>query len=167
MIAGTTLLMPEHALPKDAKLIQDQALIFTYLADWLKPLFQISVVFALFGTVYAGFEAAARMLYETGKNIYKKINYLEYRCFLFYIFLYLLLTGIPIAILMYKGLSVLLMLSLTLMFIGVIGVIMYGIGVVYLSQKILPPQYRLGKIGIILAWIAIFLMLIPFIFLIT
>ena len=162
MIAGAVLLgPPEQALPTDAKLVEEQAIIFGYLADWLKPLFQISVVFALFGTVYAGFEAVSRMLYETGKSVSKRVGGLEYKRFMLYVLIFLLVTGVPLAIWMYKGLSVLLMLSLTLMFVGVIGVVMYGIGAIYLSQKVLPEKYKLGKIGLAVSILAIFLMMIP------
>ena len=161
MIGGATLLRAQHVLPKDADLIQKQVLIFTFLADWLKPIFQISVFFALFGTVYAGFEAAARMLYETGRGVYRRINDLEYPRFMFYLFLYLLTTGIPIAILMYKGLSVIVMLSLTLLFVGVFGVIMYGVGVIYLSQKVLPVDYRLSRASLFLSIIAVLLLMTP------
>lgn len=162
MIAGAVLLgPPEQALPTDAKLVEEQVIIFEYLAGWLRPLFQISVVFALFGTVYAGFEAVSRMLYETGKSVSKRMEGLEYKRFMLYVLIFLLSTGIPLAIWMYKGLSVLLMLSLTLMFIGVIGVIMYGIGAIYLSQKVLPEKYRLGRMGLVIAIIAVFLMMVP------
>ena len=51
MIAGSELLAPSQHLPRDAKLIQDQVIIFEHMASWLKPLFQISVIFALFGTL--------------------------------------------------------------------------------------------------------------------
>ena len=165
MIAGSVLLGENHVLPSDAKLIQEQLVIFTYLANWLKPLFQICVVFALFGTVYAGFEAVARMMYETGRNINKKIEDVEYKRFMFYLLMYILVTSIPLSVLMSKGLSVLLMLSLTLLFVGVIGVIMYGIGVIYLSQRVLPEKYKISPIGVILAIIAIVFMAIPMIFL--
>jgi Mn2+/Fe2+ NRAMP family transporter len=166
MIAGNYLLGPPFfKLPSDAKLIEEQLVIFTNLADWLKPLFQVSVVFALFGTVYAGFEAASRMLFETGRCISKRMKDLNYNRFMLYVLIYLLASGIPLAIWMYMGLSVLLMLSLTLMFIGVIGVIMYGIGAIYLSQKVLPEKYKLGKIGLAFSIIAILLMMIPILFL--
>jgi hypothetical protein len=166
MIAGTYLLGPEHALPEDTKLIQNQAIIFTYMSNWLKPLFQISVIFALFGTVYAGFEAVSRMLYETGKSVSKRMCDVVYKRFMLYVLVFLLLTGIPLAILMSMGLSVLLMLSLTLMFVGVIGVIMYGIGAIYLSQKVLPKKYRLRKIGLTISIIAVFLLMVPFLMII-
>jgi Mn2+/Fe2+ NRAMP family transporter len=165
MIGGAVHLQPDHRLPEDAQLIQDQVVIFTYLAGWLKPLFQISVVFALFGTVYAGFEAASRMLYETTNNMYKKVKKTSYWRFTMFFMLYLLMTGIPISVLMLKGLSVILMLSITLMFIGVIGVIMYGVGVVYFSQTLLPKEYRLGKFALIASIIAIILLLIPIFYL--
>ena len=136
------------------------------MASWLEPLFKISVFFALFGTVYAGFEAATRMLFETGKTINIKIKNIKYKRFMLYLLIYILAIGIPLSYLMYLGLSVLLMLSLTLLFIGVIGVIIYGIGAIYLSQKVLPKKYKLGKINLILSIIAIILLMIPFLFLI-
>jgi len=60
--------------------------------------------------------------------------------------------------------SVLLLLSITLMFIGVIGVIVYGIGVVYLSQTVLPEKYKLSKTGLLIGIIGIFFMCIPLFF---
>ncbi|RLF42007.1 MAG: hypothetical protein DRN12_01665 [Thermoplasmata archaeon] len=165
MIVGAILLADNHILPEDTRLVQNQLIIFTYLANWLKPLFQISVFFALFGTVYSGFEAATRMLYETVGNLSPRIRKMPYKRFMFYLLVYLLVTGIPLAIMMYYGLSVLLMLSLTLMFVGVIGVILYGIGVVSITQKVLPKQYALGRIGIAISIIGIILLLIPFIYL--
>jgi hypothetical protein len=165
MIAGSYLLGSAKVLPEDAKLIQNQVLIFTYMANWLKPIFQISVIFALFGTVYGGFEAASRMLYETGKSVSKRIKNVEYNRFMIYMLIFLLSTGVPIAFLMSIGLSVILMLSLTLMFVGVIGVIIYGIGAIYLSQKVLPHYYKLGKILLIFSVLAVILMMIPFFYL--
>lgn len=68
MIAGGYLLGPQEdgtfSLPTDINLIKEQAVIFSNIASWLRPVFQISVVFALFGTAYAGFEAVTRMVYE-------------------------------------------------------------------------------------------------------
>ena len=164
MIAGKYLLGSQQILPSDINLIREQSIIFTQLASWLEPLFKISVFFALFGTVYAGFEAVTRMLYETGKSVNVKITKIEYRRFMFYLLLFFLLTGIPLAILMNFGLSILLILSLTLLFIGVIGVILYGIGAVYITQTVLPEKYRLKKSGLFIAIIGIILLVIPMFF---
>lgn len=166
MIAGAVLLAPNQALPTDTKLVQNQLIIFTYLADWLKPLFQISVFFALFGTVYAGFEAATRMLFETSKTIIGRVGKLKYKKFMIYVLIYILVTSLPLALLIYKGLSVLFLLSITLLFIGVIGVIICGIGGVYLTQTVLPEEYRLGKVGLALSIIGIIFMCIPMLFLV-
>ena len=166
MIAGKYLLGPQEILPSDVDLIKTQGIIFSNMASWLEPLFKISVFFALFGTVYAGFEAATRMLFETGKTINIKIKNIQYKRFMLYLLIYILAISVPLAYLMYLGLSVILMLSITLLFIGVFGVIIYGIGAIYLSQKVLPKKYKLGKINLILSIIAIILLIIPFIFLI-
>jgi len=148
-------------LPSDMDLIKTQAVIFTQFAYWLEPLFKISVFFALFGTIYAGFEAATRMLYETSKHIIKRVHKTSYRQFMGYFLVYILATGIPLSILIYNGLSVMLILSITLLFLGVIGVIIYGIGAVYMTQKILPEKYKLGKKGLIVAIFFIILICIP------
>ena len=166
MIAGDSLLglQPngEVLLPSDIDLLSQQGRIFSNMATWLEPLFKISVFFALFGTVYAGFEAGTRMLFETGKTIIPKMNHMPYKRFMFFVLIYILSLGIPLAILMYLGLfSVLLMLSLTLMFLGVFGVIIYGAGAIYLSQKVLPKHYKLSTAGLIIALIGLFLLIIP------
>jgi hypothetical protein len=165
MIAGDSLLglRPDGSvlLPSDVNLLTEQGRIFSSMASWLEPLFKVSVFFALFGTVYAGFEAGTRMLFETGKTIIPKINTLEYKRFMLYVLIYILVIGIPLALLMYYGLSVLLMLSLTLMFLGVFGVLIYGAGAIYLSQKVLPDQYKLSKIGLLIAILGLVLLLIP------
>lgn len=163
MIAGSCLLRPREVLPSDVNLLKEQAIIFSNIAPWLKPLYQISVFFALFGTVYAGFEAVSRMLYETSKGISNRIRNMPYKKFMLYLMLYILSTGLPLAILSYFGIiSILLILSITLLFIGVVGVIIYGMGAIYMSQKILPIEYRLGKIGLTLGIISIILLCIPF-----
>ena len=168
MIAGAYLLGPQvdgsYRFPTNINLLKDQTVIFSNMASWLKPLYQISVVFALFGTVYAGFEAVSRMIYETARGMSKKIGALPYKKFMSYLLLYILFTGIPLAIAGYYGISILLMLSLTLLFTGVIGVIVYGIGVVYLSQVILPKGYRLNRAGLIISILALILMLVPMFF---
>jgi len=162
-------------LPDDEKEIKKSRILLkpllidlsiAFIIVSLEPLFKISVFFALFGTVYAGFEAATRMLFETGKTINIKIKNIQYKRFMLYLLIYILVISVPLAYLMYLGLSVLLMLSITLLFIGVFGVILYGIGAIYLSQKVLPKKYKLGKINLILSIIAIILLIIPFIFLI-
>ena len=164
MIAGTLLLGPQQLLPRDAKLIQDQVIIFDHLADWLKPLFQISVFFALFGTVYAGFEAASRMLYETGKNIIKPLRKMSYKKFILIVFIYLFITGGLLSVAMSMGISVLLMLSITLMFLGVIGVIIYGTGALILTQRVLPEAYKLGLIEVLFVIAGIVCLAIPLLF---
>jgi len=165
MVAGANLLGPQPdgsvLLPSDTDLISEQGRIFSSIAPWLEPLFKVGVFFALFGTIYAGFEAASRMLYETGRSINKHVRTFEYKRFMLYVLMYILVLSIPLAILMYKGLSVILMLSVTLMFLGVFGVIIYGIGAVYLSQKVLPAQYRLKPIALLISILAIVLLLIP------
>lgn len=166
MIAGDSLLGLQSdgsvLLPSDIDLLSEQGRIFSHMASWLEPLFKISVFFALFGTVYAGFEAGTRMLFETGKTIIPRLHDVTYKRFMFYVLVYILSLGIPLAILMYLGLfSVLLMLSLTLMFLGVFGVIIYGAGAIYLSQKVLPDEYKLSKIGLLVALIGLALLLVP------
>jgi len=164
MIAGALLLGPNQLLPQDAKLIQDQVIIFLHMADWLKPLFQICVFFALFGTVYAGFEAASRMLFETSRNLIKPIRTITYKKFTMVVFIYLLATGVPLSILMSMGVSVLLMLSITLMFTGVIGVIIYGSGSLILTQRALPDAYKLGPLGVTLVIVGIIFLALPLLF---
>ncbi len=168
MIAGTHFLGLQAdgtaILPSDLNLIKEQGRIFSSIASGLKPLFQISVFFALFGTIYAGLEAATRMLYETSKSLNKKVKELEYRRFMIYVIMFILTTGIPLSILMYKGLSVLLMLSITLMFIGVFGVIIYGISALYLSQRVLPKKFRLNLPSLLVVIIGIILLSIPIVF---
>ena len=165
MIAGNSLLGVQSdgsvLLPSDINLLETQGRIFSHMASWLEPLFKVSVFFALFGTVYAGFEAGTRMLFETGKTIIPKINTLKYKRFMLYVLLYILSIGIPLSILMYLGLSVLLMLSLTLMFLGVFGVIIYGAGALYLSQKVLPEPYKLSTHAFLISIIGLILLLIP------
>jgi Mn2+/Fe2+ NRAMP family transporter len=169
MTAGKYLLGPQadgtYLLPSDINLIREQAIIFSHMASWLEPLFKVSVVFALFGTVYAGFEGVSRMMYEAGKGMSKKIAGTSYRRFVTVLLVYILSTSIPLAILMSLGLSVLLILSITLLFIGVVGVIMYGIGAVYMSHTLLPERYRPTKPLLALGIIGIMLLVIPFIFL--
>jgi Mn2+/Fe2+ NRAMP family transporter len=170
MIAGASLLGPQgdgtFKLPTDVNLIREQAVIFSHVASWLHPVYQVSVVFALFGTAYAGFEAVSRMLYETAKNVSRKIVGVPYQKFLFFVFLYILATGIPLAILGALGVSIILMLSLTLLFIGVVGVLIYGVGVLVLSQTLLPQGYKLGKGLLFIAGIALAFLSLPFVFLI-
>jgi len=166
VICGRFLLGPQadgsYLLPNNIDLIKQQAVIFTNLSPILKPLFQISVFFAFFGTIYAGFEAAARMVRQTSKNIIPKIGAMRYKRYLTFLILYVLGFGIPLSIMIYKGLSFMLILSVTLLFIGVICVLLYGVAVVYMSQKVLPEKYKLGPIGLTLGIIGIILMIIPF-----
>lgn len=162
MIAGADRLGQD--IPTDVELIKRQAVIFSDMAIWLKPLYQISVAFALFGTVYSAFEAAARMLYETGKTIRAGIGRLPYKRFMLYFMIYVLVLGIPLALLMYVGLSVLLVLSLTLLFIGVVGVLIYGVSALYMTQTVLPPPYRLTKVGVGLAAACVGLLVVPAVF---
>ena len=169
VICGRFLLGPQiidgetvYLLPNNMNLITEQARIFTSLSPILKPLFQVSVFFAFFGTIYAGFEAVARMVRQTSKNIIPKIKDMEYKRYLLFLILYVLMLGIPLSILIYKGLSFMMILSITLLFIGVIGVLFYGIAVVYMSQRVLPKKYRLGKFGLALGIIGIILFIIPF-----
>ena len=168
MIAGHYLLGPQPdgppLLPSDVDLIKQQAVIFSHIAMWLQPLYQISVFFALFGTVYAGFEAVTRMLYETTKHVIPKVQSLSYKRFMFYLLLYILFTGVPLAILGTMGVSILLMLSITLLFIGVVGVILFGASTLYLSQKILPSEYRLSPLKAFIILIGIVLMMVPMFF---
>ncbi len=162
MIAGADRL--GRSIPTDVDLLKRQAVIFSDMAAWLEPLYQLSVAFALFGTVYSAFEAASRMLFEAGKTVRAGIGKLPYKRFMLYFLIYVLALGIPLALLMYGGLSVLLVLSITLLFIGVISVVIYGAGAIYLSQTVLPRRYQLGALGMGLAVFCLELLLLPAIF---
>jgi len=162
MIAGADRL--GQNIPTDVDLIKRQAVIFSDMAGWLKPLYQVSVAFALFGTVYSAFEAASRMLYETGKTVRAGIGRLPYKRFMLYFLIYVLALGIPLAVLMYTGLSVLLVLSLTLLFIGVVGVVIYGVAALVMTQTVLPPAYRLTRTGAVVAAACIALLVLPAVF---
>jgi hypothetical protein len=74
---------------------------------------------------------------------------------------YILILGIPLSLLIYKGFSVMTMLSITLLFIGVVGVIFYGIGSVYLTQRILPKEYRLNYLSLFIIILFMILFLVP------
>ena len=161
MIAGYYLLGPRHELPTDMDLLRRQALIFSSISPWLKPLYQVSVFFALFGTIYGGFEAASRMLYETSKSLFEKVSRADYQRFMKMFLIYILTTGIPLAILVRFGLSVIILLTLTLLFIGVIGVIIYGIGTLYAIKTTLPREYA-PLHHLVLGIVALIMLIIPF-----
>ncbi len=162
VIAGAKLLGPRHIIPSDLNLIRTQAVIFTEIAPWLEPLFKVSVFFAFFGTMYAGFEAASRMLYETGRSISKKVENMQYVNFIRILIVLILGVGIPLAIIMsFFGLSFFLVLSLTLMFLGVISVVIYGAGALYITQTVLPEKYRLHPIIVGLAVLSLLLLCLP------
>ncbi|RLF41509.1 MAG: hypothetical protein DRN18_03710, partial [Thermoplasmata archaeon] len=82
--------------------------------------------------------------------------------FMQYFLLYILVLGLPLSILMRFGLSVIVMLSITLLFIGVVGVVIYGIGTIYVIQTTLPEEYRSSKLTLFAGTIAIILLLVPF-----
>lgn len=163
MVAGYYLLGAQHKIPTDINLIKEQAVIFSSIAKWLEPLYKISIFFALFGTIYAGFEGVSRMLHETMRTMIKRVDRTPYKQFSLYVLIYLITVGTPIAI---SGVSVILILSITLLFLGVIGVIIYGIGAIYVNQKVLPPEYRLGKLSLAISIISIIFLTLPLIFLI-
>lgn len=166
MIAGKYLLGPREILPSNVDLIKRQAIIFSSIASWLKPIYQISIFFAFFGTIYAGFEAVSRMLYETVRPVSEKIASLSYKKFMIYLMAYLIIAGIPIAILTcVTSLSILLILSIFLLFIGIVGVIFYGIGILVINKKTLPAEYKPGKILVLLTLFSLFMLMIPFFFL--
>jgi len=165
MIAGADRLGPLHDIPTDVDLLKKQAVIFSEVANWLEPFYQISIAFALFGTVYSAFEAATRMLYETTKTVRTGINRLPYHRFMLYFLIYVLALGIPLALLMNYGLPVLLVLSITLLFIGVIGVAIYGIGAIYANQCVLPPAYHLHPLVLAAAIISMALLFTPLLYL--
>ena len=102
---------------------------------------------------------------KSSKNISMGVGDIQYKRFMGYLLLYILVIGIPLSILIYRGVSVILMLSITLLFIGVIGVIIYRIGVIYMSQRVLPEKYKLGKIGLTASILSVVLMSIPLLFL--
>jgi len=164
MVAGAALFRPEHIIPTDQDLLTNQKEIFVQIApeaaNLLTPLYQVSIGFALFGTVYAGFEAAARMVHETGRHV-NVIGRLPYRRFLVYLMVYVLGLGILLSLLVYWGISVLLLLSLTLLFIGVVGVVIYGAGAVYMTQRVLPERYRLNRWQLAVAIVSVLMLLVP------
>ncbi len=164
MVAGAALFRPAHVIPTDQELLTNQKAIFVQIApqaaNVLTPLYQLSIVFALFGTVYAGFEAAARMIHETGRHV-NVIGRLPYRRFLVYLMAYVLGGGILLSLLVYAGISVLLLLSLTLLFIGVVGVVVYGAGAIYMTQHMLPKRYRLGRWQLAVAIASVAMLLAP------
>ncbi len=63
-ILGAIVLRPQHLVPEGVNLLNYQASFLTALAPWLLPLYQVGILLAFFGTIYAGPEANYRPIYE-------------------------------------------------------------------------------------------------------
>ena len=63
-ILGTVLLQPRQLVPDGVDLLNYQASFLTTLSPLLLPLYQISVFFAFFGSIYGGPELAYRVVHE-------------------------------------------------------------------------------------------------------
>ena len=63
-ILGTVLLQPHQLVPDGVDLLNHQATFLTTLSPLLLPLYQISVFFAFFGSIYGGPELAYRVVHE-------------------------------------------------------------------------------------------------------
>lgn len=142
LAAGVIILGERHIVPNGVDLISAQKSIYSVINPFVgNYLYPLAILVVIGGSIYAGMDAAPRILKAWLDPLSKRSQKVSFKRFQGYILLYLLVVSVP---LMFIKQPIILM-TIYLMLTGVFGMWLLGWGALWANQKHLPKAERLGK----------------------
>jgi len=141
LIAGASVLHPRHLLPGGFALLSHQRAIWEQLSPIMVPVYYISVLAALWGTLYALPEMYARLTHEFLGALVAVVRRAPYRRVFLTVGIYI---GVVCIFVIWSGMQPVTMMDIAAMISTNIGIMLVSFGAFWLNAS-LPREYRMGK----------------------
>jgi len=149
VICGASILHKQQLIPDGINLIRLQAQFLRNIHHYLLYLYQLSIFFVFFGTIYGAYEVYTRTFFESARAVFQKTGNL--RKVKSYLFLYLTISGL---ILLWTGWDPISIVTPGAIIGGVFSCGLWCFAMIWSDKKFLPKPYRMGKILIVLTIIS-------------
>jgi Mn2+/Fe2+ NRAMP family transporter len=149
LIAGAAVLHPRHLLPGGYILLSHQKAIWEQLSPVMVPVYYVTILAALWGTLYAIPELYARINYEFLGALFPAVRRVAYQKVFLYVGVYI---GVVSAFIIWTGMKPVTMMDIAAMISTNIGIMLVCYGTLWLNAS-LPREYRMGKtflVGVII-----------------
>ncbi|MEE8162292.1 MAG: Nramp family divalent metal transporter [Acidobacteriota bacterium] len=142
MVAGAAILSPLHRIPRGFDLLTEQAQIFGQISRMMIPLYYVTILTALWGTLNALPDIYARGVHSFLRQLIPQAVNLEYRQVMtVFGVIMLVLTWL----LIWTGTTPIIMIDLVALFSTNLGVGLVCVAAVWLDRQ-LPPERRSSRL---------------------
>lgn len=154
LIAGAAVLHPRHLLPGGFALLSHQRAIWEQVSPLMVPVYYISVLAALWGTLYSLPEMYARLTHEFLGALIGAVRRAPYRKVFLAVGVYI---GVVCICVIWSGMQPVTIMDIAAMISTNIGIMMVCFGAFWLNKS-LPKEYRMGKLVLVGMLIAAFML---------
>jgi len=141
LIAGASVLHPRHLLPGGFILLSHQRAIWEQLSSFMVPVYYITVLAALWGTLYGIPELFARINHEFLGAMFASVRRAPYHKVFLCVGGYICLVSVFV---IWSGMEPVTMMDVAAMISTNIGIMAVCYGIIWLNSS-LPRAYRVGK----------------------
>jgi Mn2+/Fe2+ NRAMP family transporter len=141
VVAGAAVLHPRHLLPGGFVLLSHQKAIWEQLSPFMVPVYYITVLAALWGTLYALPELYARLCHEFLGALVESVRRTAYRKIFVYVGIYI---GAVSIFVIWSGMKPVTIMDVAAMISTNVGIMLICFGALWLNA-LLPRGYRMGK----------------------
>jgi hypothetical protein len=154
LIAGAAVLYPRQMLPGGFVLLSHQAAIWEQISPFMVPVYYVSVLAALWGSLYAIPEINSRITHEFLGGLFASVRQLDYRRVYLLMGIYL---GTGCVLVIWTGLEPVTMMDIAAMISANFAIMLSAFGALWLDAS-LPKIHRMGKpmlVGMILTTVVL------------
>lgn len=141
LVAGAAVLHPRHLLPTGFSLLSHQKAIWEQISPVMVPIYYLSVLAALWGTLYALPEMYSRLTHEFLGALIAAVRRAPYRKVFLAVGLYI---GVVCIFVIWSGMQPVTIMDVAATISTNLGIFLVCLGAFWLNC-ILPREYRFGK----------------------
>ncbi|MBW3602166.1 MAG: Nramp family divalent metal transporter [Actinobacteria bacterium] len=150
VIMGAEILHADQTVPAEDNVLTHQARFFTVISPALKYLYYLAIFSAFFGTLYGLWEVYSWTAYESLGAVSVRVRRAGQRVVRKYVYLYTLIGGLILA---WTVGDLVIIVTPAAIFGGVLAGGLWCFGILWAEKVVLPPAYRIGKVG---WWLTLF-----------
>ena len=149
-LLGAAILHPQHLVPDGFDLLKPQVQFLTQFGAGLKPLYQVGVFMAFWGTIYGAMEIYGRTAYECARPLFTRVRYTPFARFRLPVCLYAGIGGIVLMWTVRDPLDIVLPAAL----IGTTTCGLWCFAMVWADRAVLGRALRMNSVWVVLNLLA-------------
>ncbi len=150
VMMGAGILHAQQLVPAEENVLTYQSRFFTLINPALKYLYYLAIFAAFFGTLYGLWEVYSWTAYESLGAVSRKVQRAGQRVVRKYVYAYTLIGGLILA---WTVGDLVIIVTPAAIFGGVLAGGFWCFGMLWAEKVVLPPAYRIGKVG---WWLTLF-----------